>query len=196
MPARSSTVVEISTNGLKRFSKRVDELTRAANLSRPEFKRAVQPILKELEQLNENDRLKGLDRNGKPLPDVTYRPKGTVDKKRSNAAKRPKFSARNNFGNLSSSQYRKLDGPALAPRRKGSRVISNYVTGMEFKNGQWQVRAGWKDILDTKGRPFLEFHLKGSGRLPKRDIAGLSRKALKRLRELALKQIRKDGGVS
>lgn len=190
MPARASTVVEISTKGLDSFSKRVGALARSANLSRPSFKQACQPILKELESINENDRLKGLDRFGKPLQPVTYRPKGQVDKKRSNSPKRAKFSKRNAYGNLTSTEYRKLDGPPLAPRRKGSRVISNYVTGMEFARGQWRVRAGWKDFLDNDGRPLLPVHLRGGPGLPKRDIAGLSRKALKRLREVALQAIR------
>lgn len=187
---KPAVVVEIKTEGMRRLSNRIHELGEAVRLDRSEFRQSVQPILRELDQMNQQDRLRGVDREGKPLIPVTYRPKGkgqVVD-----GPRRAKFSARSNYGNLTTSQYRVLTGPALAPRNRQSRVVSNFGVGFEFFRGSWRLRAGWRDVLDRKGKPFLHLHFLGSGKLPKRDLGGLSRRALERLRAVAIGSIRKE----
>lgn len=188
--SRGRVITKVSGDGIRGLGKRINEIATGLDLTAPAFRKAAQALLKDLDTINEHDRLKGLDRRGKPLEPVTYRPIH-------NAAptpvgvRRQKFAKKANYGNLTSSEYRKLDGPPLAPRRKASRVISNYVVGFEFFRKEWRVRAGWKNLLDSKGKPFLAYHLAGTGNLPKRDIGGLSAKAVERLQALALKEFRR-----
>jgi hypothetical protein len=78
-------------------------------------------------------------------------------------------------GNLTSSQYRRLSGPDLAPRGEESRVIANL--GGEILNSsdfsQWDVKMGWADIVSSSGFPFLDAHDQGLGHLPRRHVKGI-----------------------
>lgn len=78
--------------------------------------------------------------------------------------------------NLTSSEYHRLDGPPLAPRRQFSRVITNLVTGyIEPRGGSviWTAVGAWQEVVSVKGVQFLPFHFAGAGRLPVRDLAGV-----------------------
>lgn len=76
-------------------------------------------------------------------------------------------------GNLTTAEYKKLDGPPLAPRRDESRVISNYrVAEKRITTDQIEVVMAWADVLNVKGEPFLKYHFNGQGQL-KRDLRGI-----------------------
>lgn len=104
--------------------------------------------------------------------------------------------------NLTTSQYKRLTGPPLAPRGPGSRVISNYT--VEFMPSGMNVvgvEGGWDDIVSKKGVSFLPFHFNGSGvhnsqQVFARSIAGnnydLPRRNLVGLRQWGKTQARKE----
>ncbi len=142
------------------------------------------PLLEEFERIveadNERGVLAGLDKDGNPMPPVTYRPKASKGPGLSRKQQSPRHNA---FGkryqatgdNLTSSQYRKLDGPPLAPRRKASRVIKNLDIGSFYDpaTGKGIAFGAWKGVVSKKGVAFLAFHFNGEGRLPRRDLRGV-----------------------
>lgn len=137
------------------------------------------PLMKQWEDiLHEDNRagaLAGLDGKGKPLAPVRYRPLASLG--------RIVFTPLAN-NNLTASHYRSLDGPPLAPRRENSRIITNFRTSSgRLDDDSWQAVGAWEDVLSVRGLPFLRFHFKGSGRLPKRDLRGVRPSAVKRARE-------------
>jgi hypothetical protein len=125
---------------------------------------------------------------------VKYRPKRgkTIKQNKTVRLRSPKHK---NFGftqhamqggigdNLTTAEYRLLNGPPLAPRREQSRVITNFVTRSTLiQTGDETgvvLEYGWADVVSKKGRPFLEAHFEGRGRLPKRDLRGLQDRAIK-----------------
>jgi hypothetical protein len=170
----------LDTTGLDRLRAR---LAKVANLN-------PIPVLETISDIMDEDNRRGIlagqDKNGAPLIPVTYRPvkagvKLTVEQRLGQAprTKRGRHAAFGSiseglFNNLSSSSYRQLDGPSLAPRRQFSRVITNYAT----RYGQtgpttWEVIGAWIDVLSRKGIPFLRWHFEGAGRLPVRDLRGI-----------------------
>lgn len=167
--------------GLDRIQAR---LSRLGSLSTAD----VAPLGQRLERIMHEDNRKGVlegtNKDGQPLKSVTYRPKpegrtafpghnggAQPTKARSGGAfglpsgafKGPKSAthagtARN--GNLTSAQYRRLDGPPLAPRYDKSRVITNYTTVSDAPPGGWDghtltVVGFWAEVVDVQGRPFL-----------------------------------------
>lgn len=145
-----------------------------------------------VERQNRQGILAGLDGAGNPFTPVTYRPKLTTGQKplqltvdqrlgrRANAT-RGKFLGyakaaggllKNN--NLSSTEYRKLDGPPLAPRRQFSRVITNFkIDFAQVPSGNWQVTYWWEDVVSVKNVSFLKYHFDGTKKLPQRDLRGI-----------------------
>lgn len=128
--------------------------------------------------------LAGLDKDGQPMERVTYRPKtpsplskGQRLNQRPNAKKGafagigPYASGANN--NLSSAEYRRLDGPPLAPRRQFSRVITNLQTGYGGDGRTWYAIGRWDQVLTARGKPFLQYHFNGEGHNLKRDLRGV-----------------------
>lgn len=61
-------------------------------------------------------------------------------------------------------------GPPLAPHGSQSRSISAFRAEARRRGGNWQIVAGWV------GAPWLAFHAIGAGRLPRRDLFGISPK--------------------
>lgn len=131
-----------------------------------------------MEEGNRNGVLAGTDGDGNPMLPVTYRPrfsranyggagkpvKLTVSQRLGQHARTkrgdffglgPAASGWNN--NLTSTEYRKLDGPPLAPRRQFSRVVTNFVTTsfQPEEHGYWVVIGTWKDVVSVKGYHFL-----------------------------------------
>lgn len=95
-------------------------------------------------------------------------------------------------GNLTTSEYRKLAGPPLAPRGVSSRVVRNFVTRSGLRSdGTWFAEGTVIDMEDRKGRPFLHFHFDGAGRLPKRDLRGLRAETLAKLLRLLELDVRR-----
>lgn len=66
-------------------------------------------------------------------------------------------------GNATTSQYKKMTGPPLAPRGPASRVISNYTIEPVVGTNTVGVEGGWDDVVSKTGVPFLPFHFKGGG---------------------------------
>src|SRR5271166_3769125 len=102
------------------------------------------PLMKEwsvlLEKDNEENALAGIDGFGIPLIEVTYRPV----KESPNYRVRKQGSVVSEdmyrilpYNNLTSSHYRTLDGPPLAPRGVHSRIIQNFRRDYGLKDGMW-----------------------------------------------------------
>ena len=122
----------------------------------------------------------GTDKDGVPMVPVTYRPApygklGRVHKRRQQYNP-------GTGGNLTSREYRLLDGPPLAPRGMGSRVVTNLKTAYERVSSHlWRAFAYWDDVVSRKGERFLHYHFDGAvggGRsrnvtLPRRDLRGV-----------------------
>lgn len=118
--------------------------------------------------IEDNENSLGIDGYGVPLQEVTYRPNPNKEKPTDYTI------LRNN--NLTSSHYRTLDGPPLAPRGKNSRVVTNFKvevpTGARA-NGEWYVLGAWEDFLSVDDLEILPFHSAGrdhNPRLPIRDL--------------------------
>jgi hypothetical protein len=171
----------IDTSGLDRLRAR---LAKVANPN-------PVPVLETISDIMDDDNRRGIlageDGNGNPMVMPSYRPVGkkgvrlTVEQRlgQTGRVKRGRYaafgsSAEGLFNNLSSSSYRKLDGPPLAPRRQFSRVITNYATRYgEVRTNVWEVIGAWINVLSRKGVPFLHFHFEGAGRLLIRDLRGI-----------------------
>lgn len=137
--------------------------------------------------------LAGTDGFGRPMTPVTCRPKDGKPKRvtarqRNNfrpghqrfSGRGPAASGFNN--NLTSAEYRRLGGPALAARGEHARVITNLQTEHHYDRGRkvWEVVAGWVEVVSVKGVEFLIAHFTGArvGRghkvkLPVRDLRGI-----------------------
>jgi hypothetical protein len=132
------------------------------------------PLMLSWMQIIESDNrqgvMAGIDKDGVPMAPVTYRPRGAPKRhlRRKVGAYNPGVG-----GNLSSSEYRRLGGPPLAPRGTGSRVITNLLTGHGREGDQWYALGYWEGVVSPKGNPFLRYHFTGAGRLPRRDLRGL-----------------------
>jgi len=90
--------------------------------------------------------------------------------------------------NLSTSEYKRLTGPPLAPRGPASRVISNYTVEYIAQPNTVGVEGGWDDVVSKSGVSFLPFHFNGATssraffaasiggdnhHLPRRNLVGL-----------------------
>ena len=86
--------------------------------------------------------------------------------------------------NLTSSEYRKLDGPPLAPRRQFSRVITNFkaTSFQPEEHGYWMVVGSWREVVSAKKVHFLPFHFNGDGNLPVRDLRGVRPDDIRKMR--------------
>jgi hypothetical protein len=168
--------------------------------------------------------LAGQDKDGNPLAPVTYRPVEDTEKHidirtasssrlrlgQHHARKRdllfggmgPAASGLHN--NLTSSEYRRLDGPPLAPRSQFSRVITNLRLGQPIKEAEnrWIAFCYWDEVVSTSGFSFLTVHFNGeplgrNGPSIKRDLRGVRpvgmEKCRNALREWALDAIRTAG---
>jgi hypothetical protein len=142
--------------------------------------------------------LAGLDKDDQPMPPLKYRggrgaPTKGRKKSQFGTVKHPNNPG--SGGNLSTSQYRKLTGPRLAPRGEESRVITNLHTGhgRDAKTNAWFAVGAWDRVVSKKGVPFLMFHFNGEGRLPRYDLRGVRpegfRQAVQLLRQWITRQI-------
>ncbi len=139
----------------------------------------VAPLLQEWQDIMVEDNRKGVmdgtDRFGVPMLPVTYRT-GHPKPVRARGRKNPLFGTTdlsvafkgtlpNN--NLSTSEYKKLTGPPLAPRGLGSRVITNFKTTRGHDGKNWLAIGFWDDVISVKGVPFLKYLFR------RRDLRGL-----------------------
>lgn len=189
----------VDTTGLDRLRTRFEKLANPNPI----------PLLETWSDLMDDDNRKGIlagtDGNGNPMVRPSYRPVNqnvagtkrgarlTVEQRLGQAprTKRGRHAAFGSisegpYNNLSSSAYRKLDGPPLAPRRQFSRVITNYHTRYgEIRQGVWEVVGAWIDVISRKGVPFLRYHFTGAGRLVIRDLRGIRPEGIAKARRSA-----------
>jgi len=208
----------ISLQGLNTgpIDKLIKKATKFANL---EDLRMVEPLLDDLAKtIVEDNRagvLAGLDKDGQPAPTLKYRngygtPTGFRGQRRFGTTTgtfkgktplrgllhRLGFTSKLPHNNLTTREYKKLNGPRLAPRREESRSIANLaIRKYRFEGGTWIIEAYWVDVLTPKGKPLLPIHFKGLGRCPKYDLRGVrpigmvrARNLTKRYFQLLLKQ--------
>ncbi len=167
-----------------------------------------------MEEGNRRGVLEGTDKDGAPMLAVTYRPTyaqkraiyaGTAKPVRPTLAQRlgqparPRGGRGEFFGfgvassglnnNLSSSEYRKLDGPPLAPRRQFSRVITNFETTsfQPQEHGYWLVTGRWQEVVSATGYRFLPDLFDGNPpQVRARDLRGVRPVDLEKMRETIL----------
>jgi hypothetical protein len=169
------------------------------------------PLMLAFELIIEDDNRKGVlagtDKDGGYMLAVTYRPKvpkglfilnpNAKDLGHLRNFAKPRTMRDLVFGgfgpmaaglnnNLNSDQYRRLDGPPLAPRKQYSRVITNLRTG-HAREGikRWRAFGYWDEVVDREGRPFLHYHFEGAGRLPMRDLRGVRPEGMEKARRAA-----------
>ena len=156
--------------------------------------------------------LAGLDKDGRPMAPVTYRPVGPKKShikinsaKAANLRNGVKPRGRGVFAgfgpaaaglhnNLTPGEYRKLTGPPLAPRGMFSRVITNLqTTFVRESSSKWFAVGAWIDVVSTKGVAFLGAHFKGDRvgrrpgfRLPVRDLRGVRPEGREKARKAAI----------
>jgi hypothetical protein len=118
-------------------------------LARPDAE-AIRPLMESWERAIDQDNrrgvLAGTDKDDRPLVPVKKR----------------------------TGKYKGKTGPPLAPDGAASRVIANLVTGhFQASETQWVAVGQWESVVSDAGVHFLPFHIRGEGRLPVRDIAGI-----------------------
>lgn len=180
-------------------------IDRARKLERPDATPLMMTWMKVIEKDNRDGVLKGTDKDGAPLVPVKYRPVGRVAKltlgQKNTANPRARRGSLAGFGpiaagfnnNLTSSEYRRLDGPPLSPRRQFSRVITNLVTSYIEPEGNspiWTAVGTWREVVSTKGVQFLPYHFEGKGRLPVRNLAGVRPEGRAEARRVAVNWLR------
>lgn len=167
---------------------------RFKKIENPDVRPLMLTWIRIIEADNKRGVLAGLDKHGNPMPAVTYRPLGEPLKTTREQRLGLKASQRGRFGgfgpmasglhnNLTSSEYRRLAGPPLAPRGVFSRVITNLKVGyFEEGPGKASIWGYWDEVVDTKGREFLKYHFHGIGQ-KKRDLTGVRPEGVKLARE-------------
>jgi len=161
-------------------------------------------LMKHWELLVEEGNRRGIledktDKDGNPLLAVTYRPtaaqkkaiyagtakpvKLTVSQRLGQNPRRkrgdffgfgPAISGLNN--NLTSAEYRLLDGPPTAPRGRFSRVVTNFETSswQIEEHGAWVVTGEWREVVSPSGYHFLPDLFDGHPpQLGSRDLRGV-----------------------
>jgi len=153
----------------------------------------IHDLMERWERIIEQDNRMGVlansDKDGKPAPPLKYRPKGGVIKLTvaQRLGQRPNkrrgiytgagdhASGINN--NLTSTEYRHLDGPRLAPQKQFSRVITDLATGhgQDSDNPRiWFAEGVWVMVMSKKGVFFLKYHFDGGIKnTPPYDLQGI-----------------------
>ena len=158
--------VVYDATGLDRLTKKFQKL------SKPPTPTLMITYMKIIADDNRRGVLAGLDRYGNPLAKLKYRPIAESQKKltkaqKNNARGSGKFAG---FGlhaagvnnNLTSSEYRRLTGPPLAPRGAFSRVITNLGTRFGQTSAKtWEAVGYWNEVVNKKGNMFLHYHFNG-----------------------------------
>lgn len=106
--------------------------------------------------------LSGIDGFGRPAPPLIYR---TGAGKKTSRRQVPLYGTNKHApvggvgGNLTTTQYKQLTGPRLAPRGEASRVIKNLMPEIRHPTGKrWEAVCAWFDVASNKGVPFLPYH--------------------------------------
>ena len=157
------------------------------------------PLMEQWEVIMTKDNkrgiLAGLDKDGNPVKPVSYRPipgglRPTTRRQRNFVrGRRGTFfgfgpAAAGLHNNLTTAEYKRLGGPPLAPRGAFSRVITNFGTDATQTGPPWFVTGFWDDVVDVKGRPFLDraFRI--------RDMRGVRPRGKDEARKAAVKYVK------
>ncbi len=170
----------LNLNDLDRFTIRARRLTIFTNPDDPVLKRAMDDLLKSWERFMEEGNRKGVlagtDGAGQPAPPLRYRPKGEVRKLtvEQRLGQRPRKRRGEFYGagkhqsglnnNLTTTEYRHLDGPRLAPRRQFSRSVTNTATTHDKDPDErlvWYAELSWVEVVSPSGFHFLPVSFKG-----------------------------------
>jgi hypothetical protein len=197
-----------SIRGCERIQRRLAEIEHVMDHAGP----LMEHWERLMEEGNRRGVLEGTDKDGGAMLAVTYRPTfaqkraiyaGTAKPVRPTLAQRlgqhPRAKRGDFFGfglaasgfnnNLTSAEYRRLDGPPLAPRRQFSRVITNFVTTsfQPEEHGHWVVMGAWKDVVSPEGYHFLPDLFDGNPpQVGSRDLRGVRPDDLKKMRATIL----------
>lgn len=142
------------------------------------------PLMEHWERIMIEDNLEGVlagtDKMGQPAPPLRYRPVNakpmTVEQR---LGQHPRKQRGDYYGkgsyklyglqpnnNLTTSEYRKLTGPRLAPRFQFSRVISNLQSGFGRRDdsnaNRWFAECRWVEVVNKDGDTFLHYHFDGA----------------------------------
>lgn len=187
---------------ITRFAARMTRLTMFADPNNPVLVAAMTDLMESWERIMEEGNRKGVlagtDKDGISAPPLLYRPVGGVRKltvaqrlgQRPNL-KRGKYAGTGSSpgilpnNNLSTSEYRHLAGPRLAPRKQFSRVITNAATGHGRDPDNpyaWFAELAWIDVVNVKGEHFLHYHFDGDGQA-KYDLRGVRPADVEKLRD-------------
>ena len=157
------------------------------------------PLMEDWEKViyegNRRGVLQGVDGFGRPMPPLKYRNgKGNANK-RSRSGRAYGKGGGAHGDNLTTSEYRKLTGPRLAPRRLQSRVITNLVTGHGRDPGnryEWFAVGNWDRVVNTDGEKFLMDHFepRSGSSLPKYDLRPVRPEDRRLARQVAREWIR------
>lgn len=184
---------------------RVDHLDVADRLAdrfrailRPDARPLMITWMEIIRRDNERGVLEGLDKDGRPLAPVTYRPIPAAMRLTAAQKNLVKGNRRGLFAglgaspggmpnnNLTSAEYRRLGGPPLAPRGKYSRVVTNLETEFAPPSGAgaggtgWQAYGYWREVVSVQGAKFLQYHFHGVGKTKKRDLTGVRPQGVQR----------------
>jgi hypothetical protein len=186
----------LDLSGLERLIRR---LARIAPIPDEDMSVLMEEFAAIVVEDNRKGILEGTDKDGNPMKPVSYRPVADKTKFPGHSGGAKKTKARPDgsfgtgsgafkgaktarFGNLTLEQYKKLDGPPLAPRYDKSRVITNLKVGYQQVDARtWEAVGLWDQVLDQAGQPFLMKHFTGATvpfgkktiKLPVRDLRGV-----------------------
>jgi hypothetical protein len=170
-------VANVEWKGYERLQKRLNRMARPTLEDFRPLGEAYEDIITEFNRIGA---LAGLDKDGQPLAPLKYRNgagKATGARRgqrfgKAAAAGTQKFGV---GGNLTTAQYKKLTGPALAPRREMSRRVANLETGHGQDGSEFFAVGAWKQFENAKGKKILPMHARGNPatNLPVRNIFGV-----------------------
>jgi hypothetical protein len=167
-------------------------------VSNPDPRPILPDIAKTMAEGNRRGVLQGLDKDDKPMARVTYRNgrarkgvkfrTGKSKGKTTGIFKGQGPLASGLHGNLTSTEYKALTGPPLAPRGIQSRTIANFQLAWSATREQAVVVGRWGDVVSVKGFPFLIAHFEGSPKrhLPKRDLRGIRPPEMRMIEDIVL----------
>jgi hypothetical protein len=124
----------------------------------------MEPLLTEYERVMVEDLttgvMEGVGGNDRPVAPVTYRDEVRKATPARAGAAFGTSTGKPKYGpawpaNLKSSEYRKLTGPALAPRHHESRILANFETSHFRRGTDWVAAGRWRDFVNAKGDPLI-----------------------------------------
>jgi hypothetical protein len=91
-------------------------------------------------------------------------------------------------------------GPSLIPNYYRSRFLSHFEALWTTEGALMILIARYRDILSKKGKPFVQYHMTGTWKMPRRDTGGITPKGWAQVKKLfailPTYILRKGGGSS